>query len=202
MSTKQHAMQRICVFCGANPGKDPKYVDSARNMGATLARHGIALVFGGGRVGMMGAVADGATQAGGRVIGVIPQALLKREGAYAGPELTEQHVVRSMHERKQMMSDLSDGFIALPGGYGTFEELCEMITWSQLGIHAKPCAVLNVAGYYDSLLALFDHGVAEGLIKPVNRGLVIDDADPEKLIERMAGYVAPEPEIVLDWKSA
>ena len=202
MSPIGKKLARLCVFCGASPGKNPLYVESARRMGALLAQHGIALVFGGGQVGMMGAVAEGALAAGGHVIGVIPEALLKKEVAFPKFKLPEQHVVRSMHERKQMMADLSDGFIALPGGYGTFEEFCEMTTWSQLGIHRKPCALLNLDGYYDGLLTLLDRGVSEGMIRPAYRPLVLSDDDPERLLARMAEWTPPAGDIVLDWKSS
>ena len=185
-------MKRICVFCGSSPGVRPEYADAARAMGRALAEREIGLVYGGGRVGLMGIVADTVMQGGGEAIGVIPDALMRREVGHAA--LTELHVVGSMHERKQMMADLSDGFIALPGGYGTFEEFCEVITWSQLGIHPKPCGLLNAVGYYDALLAMFDHGVAEGFIRPQHRALVLTEADPGSLIERMRTFVPPDAE--------
>ena len=180
-------MKRICVFCGSNPGLRPDYAAAAMEMARALARQGIGLVYGGGHVGLMGIVADTIMREGGEAIGVIPEALLKREVGHHG--LTELHVVRSMHERKQLMADLSDGFIALPGGYGTFEEFCEVITWSQLGIHPKPCALLNVLGFYDPLLAMFDHGVAEGFIHPDHRAMVLEDTDPAALLEKMRAFV-------------
>jgi uncharacterized protein (TIGR00730 family) len=185
-------MKRICVFCGSSPGVRPEYADAARAMGRALAEQGLALVYGGGRVGLMGIVADAVMQAGGQAIGVIPEALMRREVGHEA--LTELHVVASMHERKALMADLSDGFIAMPGGYGTFEEFCEVITWSQLGIHPKPCGLLNVAGYYDALLAMFDHGVAEGFIRPQHRAMVLTEADPAAVIERMRGFVPPDSE--------
>lgn len=185
-------MKRICVFCGSSPGVRPEYADAARGMGRALAERGIGLVYGGGRVGLMGIVADTVMQNGGEAVGVIPEALLRREVGHAA--LTELHVVASMHERKAMMADLSDGFIALPGGYGTFEEFCEVITWSQLGIHPKPCGLLNARRYYDPLLAMFDHGVAEGFIRPQHRALVLEESDPGRLIERMCGFVPPDAE--------
>lgn len=185
-------MKRICVFCGSSPGVRPEYADAARAMGRALAERGIGLVYGGGRVGLMGIVADTVMQGGGQAIGVIPEALMRREVGHTS--LTELHVVASMHERKQMMADLSDGFIALPGGYGTFEEFCEVITWSQLGIHPKPCGLLNAVGYYDAMLAMFDHGVAEGFIRPRHRALVLTEADPGRLIERMRDFVPPTAE--------
>jgi hypothetical protein len=185
-------MKRICVFCGSSPGVRPEYADAARAMGRALAGQGMGLVYGGGRVGLMGIVADAVMQAGGEAVGVIPEALMRREVGHAA--LTELHVVGSMHERKALMADLSDGFVAMPGGYGTFEEFCEVITWSQLGIHPKPCALLNVAGYYDALLAMFDHGVAEGFIRPQHRAMVLTEPDPERLLERMRGFVPPDAE--------
>ena len=185
-------MKRICVFCGSSPGVRPEYAEAARAMGAALAQRGMGLVYGGGRVGLMGIVADAVMQAGGEAVGVIPEALMRREVGHAS--LTELHVVASMHERKALMADLSDGFIAMPGGYGTFEEFCEVITWSQLGIHPKPCGLLNVAGYYDAMLAMFDHGVAEGFIRPQHRALVLTEADPAALLERMRGFAPPDTE--------
>ena len=161
-------------------------------MGQILAHRGITLVYGGGRVGLMGALADAALEAGGRVVGVIPEALRRREVAHQS--LTELHVVHTMHERKQRMADLSDGFVAMPGGFGTFEEFCEVLTWSQLGLHAKPCGLLNVKGYYAGLLELFDHAVAEQLLHPRNRAMVIAEPEPKALLEAMAQYRAPAVE--------
>ncbi len=194
-------LKSVCVFCGANPGKRPLFAATARGMGEALARRGIALVFGGGRVGLMGAVSAAARDAGGRVVGVIPAALQKKELAYDGGDLTELIVVRSMHERKARMAELADGFIALPGGYGTFEEICEMITWAQLGIHRKPCGVVNVDGYFDGLLGQFDRAVAEGLIKPPHRGLVVAAPDAETLLDTMSAWQPPELEFKLDWSN-
>ncbi|WP_420126094.1 TIGR00730 family Rossman fold protein [Longimicrobium sp.] len=185
-------MKRICVFCGSSPGLRPEYAAAAQALGRVMAGRGIGLVYGGGHVGLMGVVADAIMAHGGEAIGVIPEALLRREVGHHG--LTELHVVRSMHERKQLMADLSDGFIAMPGGYGTFEEFCEVITWSQLGIHPKPCALLNVLGYYDALLAMFDHGVNEGFIRPHHRAMVLEDTDPATLVERMHAFVPPDAE--------
>ena len=185
-------MKRICVFCGSSEGARPEYAQAARQMGRALAEQGMGLVYGGGRVGLMGIVADAVMQAGGEAIGVIPEALMRREVGHHG--LTELHVVASMHERKALMADLSGGFVALPGGYGTFEEFCEVITWSQLGIHPKPCGLLNVAGYYAPLLAMFDHTVAEGFVRPQHRALVLEDTDPAGLIARMRGFVPPGTE--------
>jgi uncharacterized protein (TIGR00730 family) len=185
-------LSALCVFCGSNTGADPAYAESARRMGQLLADRGVTVVYGGGRVGLMGALADAALEAGGAVIGVIPEALRRREVAHE--RLTELHVVHTMHERKQRMADLSDGFIALPGGFGTFEEFCEVLTWSQLGLHAKPCGLLNVKGYYAGLLALFDHAVAEQLLQPRNRAMVIAEPEPKLLLDAMAHYRAPAVE--------
>lgn len=182
-------LHRICVFCGSQPGHDPDYREAARAVGTMLAQRGIGVVFGGGHVGMMGAVADAALAAGGEVIGVIPEGLKRRELAYE--ELTELIVTHSMHERKQRMADLSDGFMALPGGFGTFEEFCEIVTWAQLGVHDKPCGLLNVAGYYDRLLAMFDHALDQGFLRPVHRSLVLADSDPSRLLLAMQAWQPP-----------
>lgn len=189
-------MRRVCVFCGSNPGLRPAYLEAAHGMGRALARRGISLVYGGGRVGLMGAVADSVLSAGGEVIGIIPEALLEKEVAHQ--HLTELRVVASMHERKAMMADLSDAFIAMPGGYGTFEEFCEVLTWSQLGIHQKPCGLLNVEGYYDKLLALFDHAAAEGFVRELHRSLVVEATDPEVMLEVLEGYRWPRVEKWID----
>ena len=194
-------MKSLCVFCGANAGNRPLLGDTARAMGGALARRGITLVFGGGRVGLMGAVSAAARVAGGRVVGVIPAALQKKELAYEGADLTELIVVRSMHERKARMAELADGFVALPGGYGTCEEICEMITWAQLGIHRKPCGLVNVDGYFDGLLAQFDRAVAEGLLRAPHRGLVVAAPDPDALLDAMAAWTPPPLEFKLDWQS-
>ena len=182
-------MNRICVFCGSNPGTNPAYVEAAVTVGTLLASRQIGLVYGGGHVGMMGTITDAVLARGGEAIGVIPVALAEKEVEHKG--LTRLHVVKSMHERKALMADLADGFIALPGGFGTFEEYCEIITWAQLGFHHKPCGLLNVAGYYNHLLAMIDHGVDQQFIRPVHRQLVIDDTDAERLLERMTTFVPP-----------
>lgn len=182
-------MKRICVFCGSSAGNRPEYARAAAQVGAMLAERGIGLVYGGGRVGLMGVVADTVMAAGGEVIGVIPEALLRREVGHEG--LSELQVVGSMHERKARMADLSDGFIALPGGYGTLEEFFEVLTWSQLGIHPKPCGLLNVHGFYDPLLAMADLAVREEFVRPAHRGLILDDTDPVRLLERMAAFAPP-----------
>ncbi|MBK6598215.1 MAG: TIGR00730 family Rossman fold protein [Proteobacteria bacterium] len=164
-------MQRsVCVFCGSHGGNSPIYAQAARELGAQLASADMTLVFGGGRVGLMGAVADACLQAGGRAIGVIPAALLQRELGHTG--LTQLHVVGSMHERKAMMVDLADGFLALPGGMGTFDELFEALTWAQLGIHAKPVALVNVDGYFDPLLQMVARAAAAGFVRPAARALL------------------------------
>ncbi len=158
-------------------------------MGTALVRRGYGLVYGGAQVGLMGEVADAALRAGGEVIGVIPQTLVRKEVAHS--RLTDLRIVGSMHERKALMAELSAASIALPGGCGTFEEFFEVVTWSQIGIHHKPCALLNVAGFYDPLLALFDHAVTEGFIRPEHRGIIVTETDPERLLDRIETYVAP-----------
>lgn len=182
-------LKRVCVFCGSNSGVRPAYAEAARAMGQTLARRGIGLVYGGGCVGLMGVIADAVLAEGGKVIGVIPEALEAREVAHRG--LTELRVVRSMHERKALMAELSDAFVAMPGGYGTFEEFCEVITWVQLGLHEKPCGLLDVENYYAPLLALFDGAVAEGFVRDVQRGIVLEAKEPERMLELLESYRPP-----------
>lgn len=182
--------RRICVYCGSSDGVRPEYAAAARDLGAFLARRKIGLVFGGGRVGLMGAVAEGALAAGGEVIGVIPEKLRARELAHLG--LTELFVVDSMHARKTMMANLSDAFIALPGGWGTLEETFEVTTWAQLNYHLKPVGLLNVLGYYDRMLAFVEHAVAEGFIRGVHRGLVVSSSDPAELLDLLARVEVPE----------
>lgn len=164
-------MKRICVFCGSSQGNRPEYRAAAEELGAELVRRKIGLVYGGGNVGLMGVLADAVLKAGGEAVGVIPENLIAREIGHNG--LTKLHVVHSMHERKALMADLSDAFIALPGGFGTLEEFCEIVTWAQLGLHSKPCDILNVQRYYSPLLAMFDHAVQERFLKIENRGLVL-----------------------------
>lgn len=164
-------MKRLCVFCGSSLGSRPEYRSAAEQLGAELVQRNIGLVFGGGNVGLMGVLADAVLKEGGEVVGVIPEGLMAREIGHNG--LTKLHIVHSMHERKALMADLSDAFIALPGGFGTLEEFCEVVTWSQLGLHAKPCGVLNVLGYYSPLLTMFDRAVEERFLKPENRALVL-----------------------------
>jgi uncharacterized protein (TIGR00730 family) len=187
-------LKNICVFCGSSAGGKSVYAQAAQAVGRLLCRRGIGLVYGGGKVGLMGVLADACLAEGGRVIGVIPQALVDREVAHSG--LTELRVVNSMHERKAIMADVSDAFMALPGGYGTWEELFEMLTWSQLGIQRKPCGLLNVSGYYDPLLELADKALSEGFLRGVNRDLLLSDDDPERLLDRLSTYSFP---IVEKW---
>ncbi|MEZ0169125.1 TIGR00730 family Rossman fold protein [Microvirga sp. TS319] len=188
---------RLCVFCGSSAGQDPVYVETARVLGETLARNGIELVYGGASVGLMGAVADAVLAAGGRVVGVMPQSLVDKEIAHAG--LSELRVVGSMHERKALMAELSDGFIALPGGLGTFEELFEVWTWAQLGYHKKPCALLNAAGFYDKLADFLDDVVERGFVKPIHRAMLIVHDEPAALIDEIRRY---EPPKVTKWIKA
>ena len=188
-------LRRICVFCGSRPGARPEYLEQARRLGGLLAGRGIGLVYGGASVGLMGAVADGALAAGGDVIGVIPRALAGKELAHAG--ISDLRVVGSMHERKALMAELSDAFIAMPGGFGTLEELFEMVTWSQLGLHRKPFGVLNVAGFFNSLLALVEDAVREGFIPPEHRRLILESTEPDVLLDLVLGYEPPPP--VVKW---
>ena len=186
-------MKRICVFCGSNAGHHPAYRAEAEKLGRLLASRGVELVYGAGNIGLMGAVADACLEAGGTVIGVIPEALMGKEVAGRAVDhrtLTRIEVVDSMHTRKARMAELSDGFIALPGGFGTFEEFCEILTWGQLGFHVKPMGLLNVRGFYDPLLTLFDHAVGEGFLRAQNRAMVLADTDIEQLLVRMADYQA------------
>lgn len=185
-------MKSICVYCGASRGKRPEYAALARNLGTLLARRGITLVYGGGNVGLMGVVADATLAAGGKVVGVIPRALLEREVSHGN--LTELVVVNDMHERKLTMATRADGFIALPGGIGTLEELFETLTWLQLGFHGKPIALLDATGYFSALLAFLDNMVAEGFLIAAHRDLLMTATDPEELLERMSGFVAPNPD--------
>lgn len=182
-------MQRICVFSGSSSGRIVDYRDAAVELGTLLAERNIGLVYGGAAVGLMGAVADATTSAGGNVIGVIPSALVDREVAHTG--LSDLRVVGSMHERKALMADLSDAFVALPGGIGTFEEIFEVWTWTQLGTHAKPCAMLNVHGFYDRLLGFLDHVVDEAFLKPAHRGMLLSSSDPTVLLDLLAEYQVP-----------
>jgi uncharacterized protein (TIGR00730 family) len=183
---------RICVFCGSSSGSRPEYRTAAERVAEALVARGAGLVFGGGNVGLMSVVADAMLARGGEVIGVIPDGLVAREIAHRG--FTDLRIVKSMHERKALMAELSDAFLALPGGFGTFEEFCEVVTWTQLGLHRKRAGLLNVLGFYDPLLAQFDRAVADGFLKPSGRSLVIADEDPGRLLDRLAQPPdAPEP---------
>ncbi len=182
-------MKSLCVFCSSSEGANPAYAEAARRLGAEIARRGLLLVYGGGKVGLMGIVADAALEAGGNVTGVIPKALLEREIGHDG--LTELRVVGSMHERKKTMAELADGFIALPGGYGALEEFLEVLSWAQLSIHEKPCALLNVGGFFRLLDAHFDRAVEEGFIHPSHRSLVLMGEDPRGVLEAMERYRPP-----------
>jgi uncharacterized protein (TIGR00730 family) len=189
-------LNSVCVFCGSNSGASPAYAEAAERLGRALVRRGLTLVYGGGQVGLMGVAADAALAAGGRVIGVIPEALATRELAH--PRVTEMRVVGSMHERKALMSELADGFLALPGGIGTLEEWFEVWTWSQLGFQPKPCGLLNVAGYYDHLLAFLDHMTGERFLTGPHRAMAIVDDDPERLLDRLASYRPSHPRKWID----
>jgi uncharacterized protein (TIGR00730 family) len=180
---------RVCVFCGSSAGVDPRFSASAGVLGTLLAERGISLVYGGGAVGMMGAVADAALAAGGEVIGVIPQGLWRREVGH--PKVRDMRVVGTMHERKAAFAELADAFVALPGGLGTLEELFEIWTWSQLGIHRKPCGLLNAAGYFDDLLAFLDHAVSTGFIRETYRSMLVVEESPARLLEALASYRPP-----------
>ena len=182
-------MRRVCVFCGSSVGNHSAYAEAAQAMGAVLAKRGIGLVYGGGNVGLMGVVADAVMAHGGEAIGVIPQSLADREIAHGG--ITQLHVVDSMHARKAMMAELSDAFVAMPGGVGTFEEFFEVVTWTQLGLHRKPCGLLNVQGFYTPLAAFIDQAVSEGFIKPVHRAAIVVDNDPARLLNTLAKVDLP-----------
>lgn len=185
-------MQAVCVFCGASPGDRSSYAAAARALAVLLAGRDLTLVYGGGSIGLMGILADAALAAGGRVVGVLPEHLARREVAHAG--LTELHIVASMHERKALMARRADAFIALPGGLGTLEELFEVLTWAQLGLHRKPCALLNVDGYFDHVIAFLDGAVARGFVQPRHREMLLIDTDPACLLERIGNYTAPAVE--------
>lgn len=182
-------MKRICVFCGSNAGANPAYRAAACLLAGELARRGIGLVYGGGKVGLMGALADSLLEAGGEVIGVIPEALFAKEVGHNG--LTKLHIVDTMHARKEMMASLSDAFITLPGGFGTMEEFFEVLTWAQLGLHRKPCGLLNVEGYYDGLIALFETFVDQHFARDEHLGFVQVESDPARLIDRLGSYTTP-----------
>jgi uncharacterized protein (TIGR00730 family) len=188
------AIRSLCVYCGSNTGADPEFTAATRAMATLLAARGIRVVYGGGKVGLMGVLADAALAEGGEVVGVIPQALMDREIGHAS--LTELHVVGSMHERKALMAELADGFVALPGGVGTLEELVEVYTWSQLGLHRKPLGLLNVSGYYDGLAAFLDHAVREQFLRPEHRAVLVVESEPEALVDRLE---QAEPPRLVKW---
>lgn len=195
-ASERRGMDALCVYCGSSPGADPAYVEAARELGGALAERDIALVYGGGSVGMMGAVADAVVDGGGDAYGVIPEALDDKEHAHPG--LTELDVVESMHARKARMAERADGFAALPGGFGTLEEIVEVVTWAQLGFHANPCGFLNVEGYFDDLLAFFDHQTDEGFVADDHRDMVlVADTVPE-LLDDFDAYRSPVTESYVD----
>lgn len=195
-SPESRPVKSLCVYCGSSVGRSPVYAEAARALARAMVGRGVRLVYGGASVGIMGAVADEVLRLGGEAVGVIPQALMRKELAHAG--LTEMHVTPSMHARKMLMAGLSDAFVALPGGIGTFEELFEVWTWAQLGFHDKPCALLNVGGYYDRLADFLDHASAEDFVRPVHRDMLIVESDPEILLARFAAY---QPPAVPKWVS-
>jgi len=182
-------LTRLCVFCGTNAGSRPEYGSAARELGTLLAEEVIELVYGGASVGIMGELADAVQAAGGHVTGIIPQQLIQKESAHRG--IQDLIVVASMHQRKSQMADLSDGFIALPGGIGTLEGFFEILTWGQLGIHAKPCGVLNIAGYFDALTVFLDHAVAEGFLTQPHRNTIMVETKPRALLDRLRAYEPP-----------
>ncbi|MBA3029835.1 MAG: TIGR00730 family Rossman fold protein [Desulfobacteraceae bacterium] len=191
-------MKRICVFCGSNPGANPQYVQTAKALGRVMAEKSLGLVYGGASVGMMGEIADAVLQAKGEVIGVIPKFLVDKEVSHK--HLTDLRVVNSMHERKMLMADLADGFIALPGGLGTIEEFFEVVTWAQLGMHGKPCGLLNVAGYFRMLVEFLEHAVQERLIRAEHRSMILMDENPGALLEKFDSYQPPVVEKWMDRK--
>ena len=193
-------MKRLCVFCGSSAGARPGYTEAARSLGDLLGRRGVTLVYGGGNVGLMGTIADAALAAGGEVIGVIPHLLARKELAHTG--LTDLRIVETMQERKALMADLSDAFLALPGAYGTLDELCEVLTWLQLKLVRKPLGLLNVHGYFDALLRFFDHAVSEGFLRPPHRDMLLADDDAESLLDRLERYEIPEIEKVAPRRGA
>lgn len=188
------------MFCGSSPGRSPLHLEMATRVGRTLARRGLGLVYGGGSVGLMGALADAALEGGAEVVGVIPKALQLRELAHG--RLTTLHVVGSMHERKARMAELAHGFIALPGGMGTLEEFAEVLTWAQLGLHARPCGLLDVGGYYRSLIGFFDQAAAEGFVREEHRRLVLVAEDPDALLDQFEAWRPPQVERWIDSRTA
>ncbi|MEZ4827720.1 MAG: TIGR00730 family Rossman fold protein [Bacteroidia bacterium] len=192
----QTQMDQICVFCGSNAGNNPVYISVARELGHLFASRGIGLVYGGGNVGLMGIIADAVLEAGGKVTGVIPEFLLAKEVGHTS--LTEMIVVKTMHERKQRMADLSQGFIAMPGGFGTLDELCEILTWGQLGLHGFPIGLLNVNNYFQPLVQMFDHMVGEKFLHPQNRSMVLAHDQPQGLLTLMESWQPPNVEKWMD----
>jgi len=182
-------LKKICVFCGSSPGADPEFITVARELGREIARRGFALVYGGSDLGLMGAVSQSALDNGTEAIGIIPKIF---EGRVQHPELTELHIVETMHQRKAMMSEMADGFIALPGGMGTFEEILEVVTWAQIGFHVKPCGLLNINGYYDKLLQFLDEAVKQRFIWSAHREMLLTDTSPAGLLDQFDTYVAPK----------
>lgn len=189
-------MRHVCVFCGSSPGGQPAYLAAAAALGGLVARRGLGLVYGGASIGLMGAVADAALAGGGEVVGVIPAALEAKEIAHE--RLTRLEVVSSMHERKARMSELADAFIALPGGMGTLEELSEMLTWAQLGLHRKPCGLLDVAGYWRPLVSFLDHAVQEQFLRPQHRALLVVEQEPDALLDALGACVVPPQQKWID----
>ena len=189
-------MKRICVYCGSSPGRLPEYLESASTLARELVSQDIGLVYGGASVGLMGNIADTVLENGGEVIGVIPKSLVDKEVSHTG--LTELRIVQTMHQRKAVMAEISDGFIALPGGLGTIEELFEVLTWSQLGLHKKPCALLNVKQYYDSLSSFLDHAVEERFIKSIHREMLLIEDRPDELLKSMLAYSPPQGDKWID----
>lgn len=183
------ALKSLCVYCGSSTGRIEAYAEAARALAAAMVERGIRLVYGGASVGIMGVVADEVLRLGGEAVGVIPESLMRKELAHAG--LTEMHVTPSMHARKTLMAELADGFVALPGGIGTFEEIFEVWTWGQLGFHRKPCGLLNVAGYYDALIAFLDHAAGEQFVRAEHRAMAVVESDPAALLDRFAAYQPP-----------
>ncbi|MCY7386766.1 MAG: TIGR00730 family Rossman fold protein [Burkholderiales bacterium] len=196
MDTNRKSLKSICLFCGSSPGVDPAFKQAAAQLGTTLAYNNIRLIYGGGHVGLMGVAADACLSAGGEVVGVIPRKLMEKEVGHAG--LTQMHVVETMHERKALMTQLCDGFIALPGGYGTLDELFEALTWQQLAYHLLPVGVLNVSGYFEHLVKFLDHARDERLLRDAHRDSLIVDGDLSSLIARMQSFVPPNNEKWLD----
>jgi uncharacterized protein (TIGR00730 family) len=190
----QPKLNRICVYCGSNPGRLESYAEAAKALAQALVERNIELVYGGASIGIMGVVADHVLHLGGKVIGVIPEVLMRKEVGHTG--LSELHITANMHERKTLMAELSDGFIAMPGGVGTLEELFEIWTWAQLGLHSKPCGVLNIAGYFDKLLEFLQHCVSEQFVKPAHGEMLLAASDPQQLLRQFFDYQAP---LVTKW---